>query len=33
MSGPATVVSVRGMRVAYGSVVVLADVELTAAAG
>jgi ABC-2 type transport system ATP-binding protein len=33
MSGDSTVVAVRGMRVGYGSVVVLADVELTVAAG
>jgi ABC-2 type transport system ATP-binding protein len=33
MSGDAAVVAVRGLRVAYGSVVVLADVELTVTAG
>jgi ABC-2 type transport system ATP-binding protein len=33
MSGPATVVALRGLRVAYGSVVVLADIELSAIAG
>ncbi len=33
MSGAATVVAVRGLRVAYGSVVVLADIELTVTAG
>jgi ABC-2 type transport system ATP-binding protein len=33
MSGPAAVVAVRGLRVAYGSVVVLADIELTVTAG
>jgi ABC-2 type transport system ATP-binding protein len=33
MSGDATVVAVRGLRVAYGSVVVLADIELTVTAG
>jgi ABC-2 type transport system ATP-binding protein len=33
MSGDATVVAVRGLRVGYGSVVVLADVELTVTAG
>ena len=33
MSGDATVVAVRGLRVAYGSIVVLADIELTVTAG
>jgi ABC-2 type transport system ATP-binding protein len=33
MSGNATVVAVHGLRVAYGSVVVLADIELTVSAG
>jgi ABC-2 type transport system ATP-binding protein len=33
MSGAATVVAVRGLRVAYGSVVVLDGIELTATAG
>jgi ABC-type multidrug transport system ATPase subunit len=33
MSGPSAVVAVRDLRVAYGSVVVLADVELTVTAG
>ena len=33
MSGPAAVVAVRGLRVAYGSVVVLADIELTVTEG
>src|SRR5580700_5336855 len=33
MSGDATVVAVRGLRVGYGSVVVLADIELTVTAG
>jgi ABC-type multidrug transport system ATPase subunit len=33
MSGDAAVVAVRGLRVGYGSIVVLADIELTVAAG
>jgi len=33
MSADATVVAVRGLRVGYGSVVVLADIELTVTAG
>jgi ABC-2 type transport system ATP-binding protein len=33
MSGPATAVAVRELRVAYGSIVVLADIELTVTAG
>jgi ABC-type multidrug transport system ATPase subunit len=33
MSGDATVVAVRGLRVGYGSIVVLADIELTVTAG
>ena len=33
MNGPSTVVAVRDLRVAYGNVVVLADIELTVAAG
>jgi ABC-2 type transport system ATP-binding protein len=33
MSGDAAVVSVRGLRVGYGSIVVLADIELTVTAG
>jgi ABC-2 type transport system ATP-binding protein len=33
MSGDATAVAVRGLRVGYGSVVVLADIELTVLAG
>jgi ABC-2 type transport system ATP-binding protein len=33
MSGPSTVVAVRDLRVAYGSVVVLDDIELTVTAG
>jgi hypothetical protein len=33
MSGDATAVAVRGLRVGYGSVVVLADIELTSRPG
>jgi ABC-2 type transport system ATP-binding protein len=33
MSGDATVVAVRGLRVGYGSIVVLADIDLTVTAG